>query len=86
MRRAPNQHHPSFGCFRIDLVDLHYDVMLGAGDTSTQALLGEDAPVRAENDRSVMHFVLERRATFPYRLVWTRRPIVLVLSSSMHSA
>src|SRR5690242_1638115 len=73
MRGAPHEHHPPLVRFRIDLVDLHDDLVLGLRDTSAQVLLGEGDPVGTEHDRPVMHLVLR----------WQRhRPIPAVVDQA----
>src|SRR5690242_5263749 len=58
MRGAPHEHHPPLVRVRIDLVDLHDDLVLGLRDTGAQVLLGEGDPVGPEHDRPVMDLVL----------------------------
>src|SRR5690348_3571241 len=74
MRRAPHQHHPPLVLFRIDLVGLHDDLVLGLRDTSAQVLLGEGDQVGTEHDRPVMHLVLRRQRHRPIPAVVDQAP------------
>src|SRR5260370_3758637 len=65
MRRASDQHSPSHARRQIDPVDLHGDVVFGVRDTSTEVLVGEGVLGGAENDRTLVHLVLNRQRRGP---------------------
>jgi hypothetical protein len=69
MCRTRRDHHPALSPFRIEVIDLHVDVELGAGDASTQVLFGEEGPVGKKDDRILKDLVLKRERERPVSAV-----------------
>src|SRR5689334_20989034 len=83
---APDEYQPSLARFRIGLVDLHGNLVLGVRDTGTQVLFGEEGPVGGENDRSFMDLVLGRQRHRPVPAVVNQAPDPCGAEQLLHSA
>jgi len=65
MRSTRDNYHPSLVGFRIELIGLQVDVVLGAGDSSTQVLFSEERPVSEEDNRAFEDLILKREGEPP---------------------
>jgi hypothetical protein len=73
MRCPPHQHHPPLAHFRIDLVGLDRDLVVGVLNTSTQVLVKDGSHVAKTSD-ALSITSATGSAVSPYRVLKTAGP------------